>query len=173
MSFIVKQLNPSHYESFSSLRAKHLELEPQSVGTTLKDHNDASKEQVVSLLLCQNTPPSDFVLGIFSQDLLVGMIGFKREFRKSSLHHKAIFWGFFVLPEYRKQGAGSMLVSSALDIIKDYKWCEMIRIMLSSEDLAVIHLAEKFGFESYGLEKKSRKIDGIYYDDYFYNKYFH
>ena len=66
-----------------------------------------------------------------------------------------------------------MLVSSALDIVKDYKWCEMIRIMLSSEDLAVIHLAEKFGFESYGLEKKSRKIDGIYYDDYFYNKYFH
>ncbi|MCO4781725.1 MAG: GNAT family N-acetyltransferase [Candidatus Cloacimonetes bacterium] len=109
------------------------------------------------MLKCNNTPKSDFVLGVFQQNQLIGMIGFKREVRKSSLRHKANFWGFFVLPSFRNQGAGSKLIQDALTIIKNYKWCEMIRIVLSSEDLAVKHLATKFGFTSYGLEKTAEK----------------
>ena len=48
----------------------------------------------------------------------------------------------------------------------------MIRVMITTTDTAAIKIAEVFGFERYGTEKKSLKINGNYFDDHYYNKYF-
>ncbi|MBT3786382.1 hypothetical protein HOF92_15515 [bacterium] len=64
------------------------------------------------------------------------------------------------------------LVAEALEEIKQYEWCEMIRVMITTTDTAAIKIAEVFGFERYGTEKKSLKINGNYFDDHYYNKYF-
>ena len=154
------------------MRQRHLEVDPQSVGTLAKDFKKAPREMVESMLKFEASPSTDFILGAFLEEELIGMLGFKREVRKGSTLHKGTAWGFFVVPEQRNLGVGRKLVAEALEEIKQYEWCEMIRVMITTTDTAAIKIAEVFGFERYGTEKKSLKINGNYFDDHYYNKYF-
>ncbi|MDP8220788.1 MAG: GNAT family N-acetyltransferase [Candidatus Stygibacter frigidus] len=106
----IRKLSINDYDSFRSLRQCHLETDPQSVSTSAKDWRSAPREKIEALLIYNGMRTDDFILGAFSDEKLLGMIGFKRETRKPSTMHKGMFWGFFVRPERRNKGIGKALV---------------------------------------------------------------
>lgn len=168
----IRKLTEKDYQSFRDLRQLHLDSDPQSVSTTASAWQEAPKEKVLALLKFEGIEADEFILGAFSSNTLVGMLGFKRELRKHSTMHKGMFWGFFVNKLNRDKGIGTMLLERALLIAKEFEWCEMIRVMITTTDEAAIHLAEKTGFARYGLEHKSLKMGSQYHDYYYYNIYF-
>jgi len=170
-SILVRELNENDYLEFRALRQSHLDNEPQSVGTVAKDFKEAPKEKVIALLH-KPIDSQNFIMGSFVGRELVGMLGFKRDTRKSSILHKATLWGYYVKEEHRNQGVGRSLALEVMNRGKTLDWCEMIRVMISSTDKSAIHIAKSLGFEHYGTERKSRKINGQYFDDCYFARYF-
>ncbi len=53
------------------------------------------------------------ILGAWTEENLVGLLGMNRE-ERPSVRHKAGLWGFFVMPDHQNQGIGRAL--SAYDL---------------------------------------------------------
>lgn len=51
-----------------------------------------------------------------------------------------------------------------MGILKEYRSLERVELSVFASNLTAIHLYEKFDFETEGLKKKARKLDGTYDD---------
>lgn len=71
--------------------------------------------------------------------------------------------GMGVGPEFRGQGAGSMLMAASLAHAKQFG-LEKVELSVYTSNTAAISFYEKFGFEQEGLIRKYRKLDGQYFD---------
>jgi len=71
--------------------------------------------------------------------------------------------GMGLLPEFRGQGIGSMLLKAVLEHAKIFG-LEKVELSVYTTNEAAIALYKKFGFEQEGLIKKYRKLDGRYFD---------
>lgn len=167
----IRRLEVSDYQIFREIRQQHLDLEPQSVSTSANEFRQAPREKVEALLNFTDSRADDFILGAFEEDKLIAVLGFKRENYKEQVAHKATLWGLFVTPEKRNNGTAKMLLTETVKIAKSYSWCEMIRVMITSNCDAAIKVAEAIGFQRYGLEKRSLKVGDCYLDHCYYNKY--
>lgn len=69
--------------------------------------------------------------------------------------------GMGLLPDYRKQGLGSMLIKESLDHASSKNGIEKVELEVFASNIGAIRLYEKFGFEMEGRRVNARKIDGI------------
>ena len=111
----------------------------------------------------------DFVLGAFENNILIGVIGLKRE-KKYSVGHKATIWGLVILPEYRNQGIGNELVKSLLNKVSANHEIEFVRAIVTVTQKNAIPIFESHGFRKYGLESRGIKDGEIFYDQAFLMK---
>ena len=77
--------------------------------------------------------------------------------------HKGLLWGMYVRPDARKAGVGRQLVEAVIDHARDR--VEVIQLSVVSGNERARRLYASLGFVEYGLEKKSLKQDGHYYDE--------
>ena len=66
--------------------------------------------------------------------------------------HKASLSSVFIEPEFQKKGVASNLLSAVIEHSK--KHVEQILLTVAEDNKPAIHLYRKFGFETYGIEKK-------------------
>jgi ribosomal protein S18 acetylase RimI-like enzyme len=71
--------------------------------------------------------------------------------------------GMGMLPEYRGQGLGRKLLEACLKKAKE-SGLEKAELKVYSNNLSGIALYKKCGFETEGLIKRYRKLDGQYFD---------
>ena len=71
--------------------------------------------------------------------------------------------GVGLLPKYRGQGWGTMLVTEALSIAFN-TGLERIELEVFASNTVAKKLYEKFGFHEEGRKRKARKLDGVYDD---------
>ena len=93
MTFIRKILS-SDYDAFLAMRISMLESSTENYTDGASDWKSATKEQVMSNLKESEEGTDNFVLGAFQNNILVGMVGFRRETR-ASVRHKGSTWGLF------------------------------------------------------------------------------
>lgn len=72
--------------------------------------------------------------------------------------------GISVKQQYWKQGIGSQLLISVLDLCKQTNVIRNIKLIVRSDNQPEINLYEKFDFKYIGTYTNSTLIDGKYYD---------
>ncbi len=87
------------------------------------------------------------------------MVGIYRESSLKALH-RARLWGFYVSPVYRTLGIGGKLLSSAIQYTRHFDGVSQINLSVNKDAVSAIHLYEKLGFQTWGIEPKALFYEG-------------
>ncbi len=157
---MIRPLYPEDIQEFRALRGEALTGNPGEFGTGGAEWWAAPIEKVGALLA---TPPGPdgALLGAFDS-ALVGMAGLQRD-TKAHVRHKASVWGLYVEPGSRRRGLGRALVQELIAHARA-TGVETLRAVSTSGNTPALGLFMSLGFEQFGLEPRSRKVDDIYLD---------
>ncbi len=104
----------------------------------------------------------DFVLGAFDGETLVGIAGLSRNTGRKTAH-KALLFGMYLRRDYRGRGVGDALMSRLLEEAR--RSVEIVTLTVMSDNAPAVALYRRWGFESYGIEPRAVKADGLYFDE--------
>lgn len=102
------------------------------------------------------------ILGAFIQNTLVAYAVFLTN-TSIKVRHRACLFSLYTNENYRNQGIGDGLIKAVIAHLKPH--ISQLHLSVVSSNHAAIHLYEKNGFKSYGIEPRSFKIDGQFYDE--------
>ena len=106
----------------------------------------------------------DFVLGAFpEQGTLAGYAGFQREPRFKN-RHKGTLIGMYVLPAFRRQQLGRLLLERLIDEARALQGMERLNLTVTQTNEGARALYLRAGFVTFGVEKSALKTGGRYYD---------
>lgn len=106
----------------------------------------------------------DFVLGAYAETGgLAGCAGFQRELRLKN-RHKGTLIGMYVLPEFRGQRVGQLLLGRLIDEVRSVDGMEQLNLTVTHSNEGARTLYLKAGFVTFGLEKNALKASDRYYD---------
>ena len=106
----------------------------------------------------------DFVLGAFpARDTLAGYAGFQREPRLKN-RHKGTLVGMYVLPAFRRQQVGRLLLERLIDEVRALPGMERLNLTVTQTNEGARTLYLQAGFVAFGVEKSALKTGGRYYD---------
>ena len=152
---LVRPLIPSDTEAFIKLRREALEKEPLMFAASVEDDLALSRSFVRQAL--EDTDKSRTFGAFFPE--LIGIVGIYRESSLKALH-KARLWGFYVSPVYRDMGVGKKLLSSAINYTQKFNGVSQIHLTVNKLATSAIHLYEKYGFQTWGIEANALVYEG-------------
>jgi ribosomal protein S18 acetylase RimI-like enzyme len=158
----IRLLTPDDAEAFWHLRVEALRNDPASFADSTEEHLKTTVE-TARAHLSNNDPASNFIIGAFEDGKLIGTAAFFRR-PNNKERHKGHIWGVYVRPESRGQGVASGLMKEIVRRAREIDGLEQITLVASA-NLPAQRLYKSLGFESYGLEPHSLKIDTEYVDD--------
>lgn len=156
--------NPEPDDAESLLRAlqsvvnegQYLLLSPGEV--------DATIEEEVKWLQDFNEAAHDLYLLATVGDSLAGSISLTQS-RNFKRRHMALL-GMFLVPEWRGQGIGALMLETALNWARQDAMTEKMYLEVFGHNIRAIRLYKKFGFVEEGLQMRHAKTaDGEYYNE--------
>lgn len=160
----IRPLNESDAKMYHALRLRALKEHPTAFAQPYESQASTPIGDVARRLSEASESPHDFILGIFTNDMLIGMVGFRRE-RGDRLRHKGSIWGMYIASEVQGQGLGRALIQEAIRRASNLDGLEQISLGVISGNAYARSLYISLGFESYGLEKRAIIINGECHDD--------
>lgn len=157
-------LTEEDVHTFREIRLEAIKKHPEAF---LGAYKVESQEPIEFFLQHLRT---DKVVGCFKEDKLLGIVGYYIITPEGKRAHSAKIWGFYIRPDYRGRGFAKKLFRELLDEAE--KVAEKVLLKVYAKNKSAIKLYRSLGFQEYGLEKKSLKIDGKYYDDLLMVKFF-
>ncbi|MCG9876179.1 MAG: GNAT family N-acetyltransferase [Leptospiraceae bacterium] len=70
--------------------------------------------------------------------------------------------GMGIIPKFRKNGIGSLLIEKSLEHARDINKLEKIELELFKSNTSALHFYQKYGFQKEGERIRSRKLNGVY-----------
>ena len=160
----IRPLTESDAEIYHSLRLRALKEHPTAFAQPYESQAATPMSDVVKRLKEASESPDDFILGLFSGDALIGMVGFGRE-RRDRVRHKGTIWGMYIAAEVQGRGLGRALIQEAISRASCMPGLEQISLGVISGNAYARNLYASLGFEAYGMEKRAIVINGEYHDD--------
>jgi len=152
----IRRLTSADAAAYRDIRLAGLRETPEAFGSTFERENTQPLAW-----FCDRLRDSQ-VFGAFRSTELLGVAGFRGRNGEKE-RHKGLLWGMYVRPNARKTGVGRQLVEAVIDYARDR--VEVIQLSVVSGNERARRLYGSLGFVEYGLEKKSLKQDGRYYDE--------
>jgi ribosomal protein S18 acetylase RimI-like enzyme len=81
----------------------------------------------------------------------------------AKVQHRACLFSLYTNENYRNQGIADSLVKAVIAHLKPD--IHQLHLSVITSNHSAIHLYEKNGFKSYGIEPRSFKIDEQFYDE--------
>jgi len=156
-----RKLNKNDFPAYDALRKEALEKEPEAFGSNEEKEADLRKPRFEAML----NSPSDFIVGAFNENELVGMSGLF-QLKGAKVEHKAVIWGVYVQQAHRQQGVGKEVVQTTVDHAWEDETLNVLQLGVSLNNFPAINLYANLGFESYGVEKRALLVNGQYIDEY-------
>jgi len=156
MSLTVRQLAAPDVEALREIRLEGLRLNPEAFGSTFEDEEFAPQDKYLGWLAGSQ------VFGAFDGRPIVGMVAFG-VFMGRKESHKGWLRAMYVRRSYRGTGASRLLVQAVINAARPH--VEQVLLTVVSDNVPAIRLYQSFGFVQYGLEKRSLKQDGRYFDE--------
>jgi RimJ/RimL family protein N-acetyltransferase len=155
--FHIRQLSPADAALYRGIRLEGLNRNPEAFGSTFE------AEFAKPLAWFSDRLGSCQVFGAFRGSEIVGTAGFVvRQGEKEA--HKGLLWGMYVRPEARGAGVARRLVEAVIDFAR--RRVELIQLSVVVGNEQARRLYDRLGFVEYGLERKSLKQGGRYYDEF-------
>jgi ribosomal protein S18 acetylase RimI-like enzyme len=149
---------------YRELRLHGLQESPTAFGSSYEEESAFTKDDFARRL-SNPKDPSALIIGAFTGDAtakLVGMIGFYREDRRKRAHVGCLV-SMYVLPEYRGQHLGAMLLDAAIAHARGLGDIRYIYLGVTEGNTGAASLYRSRGFVTYGLEPDYLLVNGGYY----------
>lgn len=156
MSLTVRPMRPDEPELYREIRLEALRLHPEAFGAS---HDD---EAAQPLAFFRQRLTANTIFGGFRGDEILGTAGFMPE-AGAKRAHKSHFWGMYVRQAARGTGLSRLLVEAVLAYAQSR--AELIQLSVVSGNVAAQRLYASLGFEPYGIEEHSLKVEGRYLDE--------
>jgi RimJ/RimL family protein N-acetyltransferase len=158
----IRPLTRTDAEPFRQLRRERLENSPRAFAESIEEHDAVPIATMASRLAASSG--DNFVVGAFDDSgTLIAMAGFARSTRAKT-RHKATIWGVYVRPDCRGKGVGRDVLEALLERARAQPGLEQIALHVAADAPAARGLYEALGFEVFGHERHSLKVDGEYVD---------
>ncbi|MBV8099410.1 MAG: GNAT family N-acetyltransferase [Verrucomicrobia bacterium] len=154
--FTIRRLGADDVKVFRSIRLEGLRNVPDAFGSTFEKESSEPEEYFADRLT------RSAVFGGFVGDRLVGVAGFY-SFEDTKSAHKGVLWGMYVTPEARGSGVATNLVERLLEHAA--KEVEQVQLTVTASNPRARRFYQRMGFVEYGLEAKSLKYKGVYFDE--------
>ncbi|ARN83419.1 hypothetical protein B1812_05620 [Methylocystis bryophila] len=152
----MRRLAPADARDFHRLRLEGFALQTREFRYAPADEERLTPKEIEARLL------RDFVVGAFCEDELVGIGGLSRGVG-CKIAHKALLFGMYLRREYRGSGIADALMSALLDEAR--RTVEIVTLTVMSGNAPAVGFYRRWGFESYGIEPRAVKEDGLYFDE--------
>lgn len=161
MTLAFRRLESSDAAVFKAVRLAALRECPTAFSSSYEEECDIPLSQAAERM----APDRDHaIFGAFEDGVLVGTIGVARESRRK-LAHKAVIWGVYVAPAFRRRGIGRGLLDQALTHAASLPGLLQVTLGANAANPAAIALYESAGFERFGLERGFLLVDGALQDE--------
>lgn len=148
-------------EVYQAVRLRALQEEPEAFGSSYEEWLSRPLSSVVQRL---RDTGNKFTLGAFIDNTLVGIITFQRE-EGAKDRHKGTITGMYIVPEARSKGVGKLLLRETIARARALPALEKINLTVVTVNTPARKLYLSVGFEVYGLEKRSLKLEDRYLDE--------
>jgi RimJ/RimL family protein N-acetyltransferase len=152
----IRRLTPEDAQVYRAVRLESLRANPEAYGSTFEVENTHPlpwfAERIGS---CE-------VFGAFANNELVGVAGLLRNKGRKE-EHKTYLWGMYVRAAWRNAGIGRRLVATLVDYARNQ--VELIQLAVVTSNEPARRLYASLGFVEYGIERKSLKHHGQYFDE--------
>lgn len=152
----VKTLNVNESNDFRAIRLSALKNSPEMFGSTHMAEADKPLNFFEDCLL------NSTVFGAYHKSKIIGLATLTQE-NGIKFSHKASLSSVFIEPEFQRKGVANSLLSAVIEHSK--KYVEQILLTVADNNKPAIQLYKKFGFQTYGVEKKAMKDNGQYIDE--------
>jgi RimJ/RimL family protein N-acetyltransferase len=156
MTFAIRPFTVDEAALYRDIRLEALRLHPEAFGASF------DKEAAEPLAFFTGRLQGNTIFGGFRGDMVLGTAGFMAGTGPKQAH-KSLLWGMYVRPEARGTGLARRLVEAVLDHARDR--VEHIQLSVVADNLVARRLYASLGFEPYGIEQRSLKVEGRYYDE--------
>ena len=137
----IRPLDAADAAAFHALRLRALREHPEAFSQSYESHLATPIADVAERLRAASESPHDFVLGVFVDGALSGMMGFRRE-RSAKRRHKAEIWGVYVAAEVQGRGIGRRMMRDAIDRASRMAGLEQINLaVVSGNPAAAVSVA--------------------------------
>ena len=152
----IRQLTPGDAALYRSVRLAGLKESPEAFGSTFQ------AEFTKPLAWFFDRVSNCEVFGAFLDAEILGIAGFAvRNEEKEA--HKGLLWGMYVRPSARGAGVARRLVEAVIAHARPRVELIQLSVVVGNEQAR--RLYARLGFVEYGIEKKSLKHHGRYYDE--------
>lgn len=158
-----RKLTDKDAEAYLEIRREAVKEYPKAFASSYEEMQTRTVDQIREQLQSYETE-DHFILGVFSDATLCGVVSFNRQ-ALEKMHHKGALWGVYVQTAYQGQGLAKKLMIKALEEIEQLDGVEQVNLMVNMENERARRLYRSLGFEPYGVEKKAMKIEGEYFDE--------
>ncbi len=153
----LRRLTAADAEAFRAIRLEAFTLQGREFRSSPADAAAISVEEWARRL------ESEFVVGLFDGDTLVGVAGLS-QWEGVKLAHKAMLWGMYIKAAHRGAGGADQLMAAIVE--RAQGWVETILLTVAMHNHPAIRLYERWGFVHFGMEPRSVKMaDGDYVDE--------
>ena len=154
---MIKKLTPSDFGAWKQLRLEGVKAHPESFGESYQH----IKEQDVQWF--EQSLKNGTTFAYEQERQMVGLVGMF-SMQPGNMKHRAVLFGLYVKPEYRKQGLADALVHHAIEYAKpDHT---QIHVTVTTNNEPAFSLYKKHGFILYGTEPNALRVAGQYFDEY-------
>ena len=171
----LRALSSTDTEAFRAIRRESLENAPRAFAESLAGHNALSPQDFAKRL-ASSFSNDNFIIGAFRSNipavpsnlnapapLLAGVAGFTRNPRPK-LRHKGLIWGVYLRPAFRGNGVAREILAEVIRRAKTLDGLEQVNLNVAA-GTAARRLYESLGFEVYGHERNSLRVDGEFVDE--------
>ena len=162
----IRALTSADLEVFRNIRRESLEKSPRSFAESLAEHDALSPKEFARRFASSTSSSNsgdNFIIGAFTDSQLAGVAGFVRNPR-AKLSHKGMIWGVYVRPPFRTAGVARAILAEIIRRAKAVDGVEQINLTVA-QGTPARQLYVSLGFEVFGRERNSLKVDGEALDE--------
>jgi RimJ/RimL family protein N-acetyltransferase len=157
----IRLLDAKDAEAFSRLRRRAYQTDPEAFAGLPTD-DPTFEPALVAERIRAGAGGGSVIFGAFTP-ALVACLGIVRD-EPARCRHKARLWGFYVVPDRRRQGLGRRLLSAAVEHGRA-AGVEQLYLRVSSRSASAIAAYARFGFVVFGREPRALKGPDGYRDE--------
>lgn len=156
----VRPLAASDVAAFRQIRLQAILDSPSAVWPTYEEEANRTSEEIEARIVMTGM---QLVFGAFIDSALVGIAGLRRE-PLDQVRHKAVLWGVFISPAWRREGLARKLFAQVASFARQAGVLQ-IHLCVNAENVRAANLYRSIGFKSFGVEPRAMRVGDRFFDE--------